>query len=625
MRIRKLLFVAAFCLIATSGLAIASDSTAQITSTEPNAAVASTQSEIAGPKILTVSVEGNKEVVTEHILAVLTTKPGAVLDEEKLRKDAESIFELGFFVATDYRVEDTKDGVNIVFLVQENPLVGSVNFKGNSVYSSEELNELVFTKPGMIFNRTFFRNDLQRIKEKYQQDGYVMANIADVQIEGDAVTVVIIEPKISQIVIQGNKITKKHVVERYLKIKEGELFDSNKLRLTMNRLQSVGFFEDVNVNFEPGETKEDVIIVLTVEEGRTSRLGFSLAYGTQSGFGGGLSYENFNIGGKGHKLSTGFDLGHREEYWLSYEQPYMGGKTTAWKIGAYKRNWDYLNYYFNGTKTLKDGRKAEYFEYERDKVGAYFGFGRKFKPESKYNWYVTLDWHKTENKPTKMSWDNVKDVEVTYDGKTMTVENDLGQGNYYSALLSLRRFNLDEYLPYSKGDIETLNVQYGIGKLDDFNGNMNYMKYWLDARVYYPVEKILKDFFESTFGGESDVPVLLAARMMIGTSTGDVPYEEMYALGGDNTLRGFEDEEFRGEDMLMGNFELRIPVEKAFSLVVFYDIGRAWRKDGGISWGSDIGKAPGLGLRLKTPLGNMRLDYANGSEERFHFGFGEMF
>ena len=41
-----------------------------------------------------------------------------------------------------------------------------------------------------------------------------MANVADVRIEGTEITVVIVEPKISQIVIQGNKITKTHVVRR---------------------------------------------------------------------------------------------------------------------------------------------------------------------------------------------------------------------------------------------------------------------------------------------------------------------------------------------------------------------------------------------------------------------------
>ena len=118
---------------------------------------------------------------------------------------------------------------------------------------------------------------------------------------------------------------------------------------------------------------------------------------------------------------------------------------------------------------------------------------------------------------------------------------------------------------------------------------------------------------------------MFAARLMLGSASGDVPYEEMYAIGGDTTLRGYKDEEFRGEDMLLANLELRIPIEKAFGFVVFYDIGRSWRRDTNISLGSDIGSAPGFGVRLNTPLGNMRLDYASGSEDRFHFGFGELF
>ncbi|MEG1799313.1 MAG: POTRA domain-containing protein, partial [Synergistaceae bacterium] len=369
--------------VASADSAVASSDSAVVSSDIPTAP--DKLPELTGPKILSFDVVGNKAVVSEHIMSVITSKVGEPVDEEKLRKDAEAIFELGFFVATDYKVTDADDGVNVTFQVQENPVVGSISFKGNTVYSSEKLTEMLFTRPGMIFNRTFFRNDLQRIKEKYQQDGYVMANVADVQIDGDAITVVIVEPKISQIVIQGNKITKKHVVQRYLKIKEGEIFNSNKLRLTLNRLQGVGFFSDVNVNFEPGENPDDVIIVITVEEGRTGRLGFNVSYGTQSGFGGGLTYENFNIGGKGLKLNVGFELGDRQEYWLSFEQPYMSGKVTAWKVGVYKRAWDDLYYYYNG---------KELGEYDRDKMGAYIGFGRKFRDESKYNWYVTLDWHK---------------------------------------------------------------------------------------------------------------------------------------------------------------------------------------------------------------------------------------
>ena len=58
--------------------------------------------------------------------------------------------------------------------------------------------------------------------------------------------------------------------------------------------------------------------------------------------------------------------------------------------------------------------------------------------------------------------------------------------------------------------------------------------------------------------------------------------------------------------------------------MVFYDVGNAWL-DEGIDF-SDLHDAWGLGVRVKTPLGNFRVDYAQGeTENRTHFGFGEMF
>lgn len=568
--------------------------------------------ELKGPEIKSIEVAGNQEVVTPHILSVLTSKVGEPVDEEKLRQDAEAIYELGFFVATDYSVADVTDGVAVTFTVQENPVVGEIAFTGNTVYSSQQLQELIFTKPGMIFNRTFFRNDLQRIREKYQEDGYVMANVADVQIQGDVINVVIVEPKVAQIVIQGNKITKTHIVRRYIKLKEGEQFNSNRLRLSLNRLQGIGFFNDVNVNFEPADNPDDVILVLTVEEGRTGRLGFNVSYGTQSGFGGGLSYENTNIGGNGHKLTVGFDLGDREEYWLTYEQPFMSGSIMAWRLGVYKQAWDDLNYYRGG---------KDIFEYDRDKTGAYFGFGKKFADESLFNWYVTLDWHKVTNDTSK----KLTSADLGLDDRAVEkIQDDLGDGTYYSVTTSLRRNNVDEYLPYTKGDMQTVSVQ--VGQADVRNQDYNFVKYWAESRFYIPVDRFLNDFFETSFGGNQDKPIMLAARIIVGSSSGEVPYEELYTVGGDTTLRGYEDEEFRGEKMLLGNFELRIPLDKAFGIVFLYDIGRAFRERDNDSFGSDLGYSYGFGVRLNTPLGNIRLDYAKGrNDDRFHFGFGELF
>ncbi len=84
-------------------------------------------------------------------MSIITSKVGEPVDEEKLRKDAEAIFELGFFVATDYRVTDKEGGVDVVFLVQENSVVSKINFGGqHGLRQVKKLEEMIFTKPGMI-------------------------------------------------------------------------------------------------------------------------------------------------------------------------------------------------------------------------------------------------------------------------------------------------------------------------------------------------------------------------------------------------------------------------------------------------------------------------------------------
>ena len=120
-----------------------------------------------------------------------------------------------------------------------------------------------------------------------------------------------------------------------------------------------------------------------------------------------------------------------------------------------------------------------------------------------------------------------------------------------------------------------------------------------------------------------DNPIILAARVRVGSSTVDeLPAFARYSLGGMNSLRGYHSRMFEGSNVLLGNFELRIPVQKNFSLVGFYDIGNA---DNNMDWGR-LYDNYGVGVRVKTPMGQLRLDYAMGGDEnRSYFGFGEMF
>ncbi|MDR1966508.1 MAG: hypothetical protein LBQ36_07340, partial [Synergistaceae bacterium] len=86
---------------------------------------------IQSPPILSISVEGNSEVVSDHILSVVSSKVGAPMDQNRLARDADAIFEQGFYANVDYRIVDEAEGVNVIFMVVENPMIDDIHFFGN--------------------------------------------------------------------------------------------------------------------------------------------------------------------------------------------------------------------------------------------------------------------------------------------------------------------------------------------------------------------------------------------------------------------------------------------------------------------------------------------------------------
>jgi len=557
----------------------------------------------ADPVVSLVTVEGNENVVSEHILGTVGTLVGEPLSREQLQTDVEAIYGLGFFSFVDINLQNIAGGVAVTYIVQENPIVEKIEYTGNEIYTDEQLSKVVFTTPGNVFNRVFFRHDLDRIQELYHKDGYVMVKIADVQIESGLIDVQIVEPKVGNIIIQGNKRTKTKVIAREIKLKKGDPFNATILRHSINRLQAKGFFEDVSVGFEPGEELDQTDIILTVSEQKTGKVGLSVSHGTESGWSGGLTYTDTNWKGLGHIGEVGFETGDNEQYWASYSEPYMDSKHFAWKVGFSKRKWEDRYYYRRGVKQLK---------YDDDVKNIFIGAGRKFGRDEKYSWFLTLDW---------------KDVDA-YNFREQIrpgIEDELTKGKIFALIGTVTRNNTDPYLSYSKGDIIDLTVEHA---LEALGGEYSYTKYWLQARYYVPITG-LGDLFDRQLGDE-DNPAIFAARLRAGFSSGDLPTASLYSLGGSSTLRGYDSGEYEGSEMFLANFELRIPIEKAFGLVIFYDTGNAWKSpwetNGGSFSLSDLHDAWGVGVRVKTPLGNFRLDHATGEKEsRTHFGFGEMF
>ncbi|MBR0068859.1 MAG: outer membrane protein assembly factor, partial [Synergistaceae bacterium] len=261
-------------------------------------------------QITSVGVTGNENIASEYILNVVDTKPGMIMSRDMIRSDIEAIYNQGFFSFADAEMRPEGGGVSIMFSVRENPVIESINFTGNSLYTSEQLMHEVLSQEGTTFNRNFFRNDLDRIQEKYHKDGYVMVRVSDVQIDGGNIYVTILEPKVGDVIIQGNTKTKTYVIRREIKIKQGDVFNVTHFRHQLGKLQGLGYFEDVNVAFDVPEDSDGLVdLIITVKEKRTASIGLNLAYGTESGIAGGLTYSDTNVFGRGIKFEIGFNEG----------------------------------------------------------------------------------------------------------------------------------------------------------------------------------------------------------------------------------------------------------------------------------------------------------------------------
>src|SRR5437870_1122163 len=90
-------------------------------------------------KVAEIVVRGNERIPTEQVLRVVSTKVADPLNEEKLRNDVQAILNLGVFTDAVVRIEPVPDGVRVVFVVAENPLVQKIEVMGNTVVGTADI------------------------------------------------------------------------------------------------------------------------------------------------------------------------------------------------------------------------------------------------------------------------------------------------------------------------------------------------------------------------------------------------------------------------------------------------------------------------------------------------------
>jgi outer membrane protein insertion porin family len=197
---------------------------------------------------------------------------------------------------------------------------------------------------------------------------------------------------------------------------------------------------------------------------------------------------------------------------------------------------------------------------------------------------------------------------------------ELGSDSTRSISLSLIQDTRDVVFDPSMGSRLSLGTEFA-GRT--FGGDNDFTKYTLEFRKYWP----LGSGQVATESEERKVPrTVLAARVKYGGSSGSLPFSQVYFVGGADTLRGYREDRWFGNRMFLANLEYRYRFQPSLQGAVFFDLGRAWREGESLNFPDSLASAYGIGVRIKTPLGPMRLDYGIGAEgSRTSFGFLQPF
>lgn len=365
----------------------------------------------------------------------------------------------------------------------------------------------------------------------------------------------------------------------------------------------MGFFEDIvpKITDDPDKPAQ-AIITFTVKEKRTGQLSLGAGFDNRSRITGFASVAESNFRGTGRSVSASIELGGRRTYELGFADPFVGNKNAGYDISVFNRT------VFREPRAVRavvgnGGTDDKTINYQEQRTGV------------RGNFTQPLDYDRTRNLLFGLRAESAKLFQTDEQGQIDPISlPESASGRVVALSFGFLRDKRDLRIDPSRGGREQLILEKGFSAL---GGTTNFTKVDLDLRRYIPIIRSAKT-------GEPP-RLIFAGRLVAGRSFGQLPAFEQYFVGGPDTVRGYETDELYGDNQIYSNLELRYRFNRSFQIVGFVDAGKAF---GGqfSSTETRLLKSVGAGIRLRTPIGPVRLDIARGDGGiKTHFGIGPTF
>jgi outer membrane protein insertion porin family len=484
--------------------------------------------------------------------------------------------------------------------------VGEIKFEGLTVFKEDWARLQFKLNPGDVYNDSRIKKGYDKLRDIYGSLGYFQwtgstRRRPDVDRKVVDVTLQMEEDKryyVGQIHFTGNDSTRDKVIRREVYLNEGDVFNTEALKLSIKRINQLGYFKpmegapDLRPSEHGGEDKLDV--TFKVEEQNRNQFTFG---GGVSGLEGAFlnaSFQTSNFLGLGETFTIAAQTGRRtKNYQLAITEPYFLDRPITAGIDIFLRRLTYLSYTNFVGYTQQDQGLALTTGFPTTR------FSRTFVSYS----YQIIDIYEVDEDALEALGGSAGTAAAfdpsAFGGLGRRFESRVSPSFVYNTIDN-------PYQPRG-GRRLTTTFQFVGGPL---GGTVSYYRPTVEAVHYQPLGRRMALGLRADFG----------YIRPFGATT-QIPYYQRYFLGGENQIRGYNirtvspvndnGTAIGGNKYALFNAEYYLDLFGPVRFLLFFDAGEAYAEGQSIYWRT-WRTSTGAELRFLMPVLNVpfRLIYA---------------